>query len=146
MFIDQVLDAGAMPTLARAMQFAARRQDLISHNIANISTPNFIQTDVSTEKFQAQLAQAVDDRRERTGGTRGAMELRSTREVSAGANGTLRLTPLSHGDGVLFHDRNNRDLERLMQDMVENMSAFRVASDLLRSQMGTLMAAITETA
>lgn len=145
MFIDQVLDAGAMPTLERAMQFAARRQELIAHNIANISTPNFIQRDVSVERFQAQLASAVDRRRERTGGIRGALELGSTQEVKVRPGGSLALTPTSPREGVLAHDRNNRDLERLMQDMVENMTAFRVASDLLKSQMDTLMTAIRET-
>ena len=145
MFIDQVLDAGAMPTLARAMQFSARRQTLIAHNIANLSTPNFIQRDVSTARFQQQLAKAVEGRRARGDSAHGALELQSTREVSAGPDGSLRLTPLSPGNGLLFHDRNNRDLERLMQDMVENIMVFRVASDLLRSQMGTLMTAITET-
>lgn len=71
--------------------------------------------------------------------------MRSTEEVRIEPDGFLRLTPQTPRPGMLLHDRNNRDLERLMQDLVENMSAFRVASDLLKSQMDTLMTAIRET-
>lgn len=145
MIIDQILDAGAMPALERAMQFSARRQELIAHNIANLSTPNFIQKDVSVARFQEQLREAIDRRREGTGGQRGRLTMRSTEEVRIEPDGFLRLTPQTPRPGMLLHDRNNRDLERLMQDLVENMSAFRVASDLLKSQMDTLMTAIRET-
>ena len=142
MILDQLFDAGAMPTLGRMMQFAARRQELIANNIANLSTPGFIQKDVSVTDFQHTLGKAVARRRERSGS--GPLELESTREVRFAPNGSLQLTPRTNRAGILYHDRNNRDLERLMQDMVENMTVFRVAGDLLRSQMSTLSAAISE--
>jgi len=146
MFIEQVFDAGALPTLARSMQFAARRQELIAHNIANISTPNFVQKDVSVRAFQESLGEAIDRRRARTGSSRGPLELQGTREVRVAPSGGLRLNPTSARDGVLFHDRNNRSVERLMQDMVENMTAFRVAGDLLKSRMAILRSAISGSA
>ncbi len=143
MFIDQLFDAGALPTLARSMQFAARRQELIAHNIANISTPGFVQKDVSVRAFQASLGDAVDRRRARTGGSRGTLNIAESREVRFSSAGDVRLTPKTPRDGVLFHDRNNRSVERLMQDMVENMTAFRVAGDLLKSRLGILRSAIS---
>jgi hypothetical protein len=45
---------------------------------------------------------------------------------------------------VLFQDRNNRDLERLMQDVAENSAAFRVASDLYRQQAALVRGAMAE--
>ena len=145
MFIDQVIDAGPLPVLERAMQFAARRHEVIAHNVANLSTPDFIQKDVSIDRFQAQLREAIDRRRSSKGSQRGPLEIRPTREVEVTPGGSLRLSPQTPRSGVLFHDRNNRDLERLIQDLVENMSAFRVASDLLKSRMDTLRTAIRET-
>ena len=47
MLIDHLLNADALPSLERTVQFAARRQELIAHNIANLSTPNFQPLDVS---------------------------------------------------------------------------------------------------
>lgn len=143
MFIDGLLNSGAIPSLERTMQFTARRQEIISHNIANLSTPNFQPLDVSTHAFQKTLGEAIDRRRQQMGG-RGPLRLESTREVGVTSRG-LELTPQQPSGNVLFHDRNNRDLERTMQDMVENLTAFRVASDLLKGRMDLLNSAIRDT-
>lgn len=142
--IDHVTNAGALPTLSRAIQFAGQRQTLIAHNIANASTPRFQHKDVSPQAFQSVLRDAVDDRRARTGGGYGELNLKGTREIRVTERG-IRLTPESQGGrGVLAHDQNNRDLESLMKDLTENQAAFRVATELMRTQSGTMRAAITE--
>ncbi len=143
MFIDQVTNADAAPVLEAAVQFAGRRHALITHNIANLDTPAFEPVDVSVKDFQAQLADAVDRRRSASGGQKNDFRLESTREVSQNADGSIRLNPKTHGNNILFHDRNNRDLERSMQDLVENVAAFRVASDLLRQHTAMIRTAIT---
>jgi hypothetical protein len=56
----------------------------------------------------------------------------------------MRLKTDTPSGGVLFQDRNNRDLERLMQDVAENSAAFRVASDLYRQQAGMVRSAMAE--
>lgn len=142
MFIDGLLNADSLPTLEKVSQFAARRQDIIAHNITNLSTPNFQPTDVSIADFRKSLADAIDQRRSRFGGVRGELEIKSSREVQIGADGRMALQPTTFGNNVLFHDRNNRDLERLMQELVENLTAFRVAGDLLKSRMQLLRSSI----
>lgn len=142
MLIDQITNADAMPVLERTIQFAARRQELLAHNIANFSTPNFRPRDVSVADFQESLGEAVD-RRRACGAGRGGLALESTREVKVTARG-LALHAGRPSGNILFHDRNDRDLERTMQDMVENLTAFRVASDLLKSRMELMNAAIRE--
>jgi flagellar basal-body rod protein FlgB len=144
MVIDQLTNAGAMPSLELTMRFAAQRQRLIAHNIANLDTPNFIQKDVSPDGFQRMLDRAVRERRERTGGMHGELEWSETRELRRDGRSGITLSPDTPGGGVLFHDRNNRDLERLMQSLTETTSAFRVASDLYRSQRGMIHGAIAE--
>lgn len=144
MFIDGLLNADAFPVLERVSQFAARRQELLAHNIANLSTPNFRPADVSVRDFQASLSDAVDRRRAATGGVRGDLPLQSTREVAVEQGGRIALRPTTPGNNILFHDRNNRDLERLMQEMVENLTAFRVAGDLMRNRMQLMQSAIAE--
>jgi flagellar basal-body rod protein FlgB len=139
--IDGVTNAGAIPVLERLMQFAGQRHRLIAHNVANIDTPDFRPLDVSVEAFQEQLGEAVD--RRRAAGGKGRLPLRDTPQVSADRGG-LVLHPEAMGANVLFHDRNDRDVERIMQELVENFMTFRVAADLLKSRFDLINTAIRE--
>ena len=142
MFLHDVINADAMPALEMATRFAAQRQRVTAHNIANLSTPDFIQQDVSLQGFRDTLAEAVDRRRRATGGHRGPLEWRETEELRRDARGDLALNPTTPSGNILFHDRNNRDLERLMQDQVENVVAFRTATELMRVHSELTRAAI----
>lgn len=144
MFIDQLSNADEMPVLRAAAQFAARRQTLIASNIANFSTPGYQEKDVSPQAFQAQLAKAVDARRDATGGSRGSIDLATTDEVRSDPDGNVVLTPKTPSGNILFHDRNDRDLERTMAAMAENVASFRLATDLLKNRAALLDAAIRE--
>lgn len=146
MIFDQLGTSGALPTLTAALSFAGQRQRLIAHNIANISTPNFRPMDVSPSGFQHALAEAVENRREQTGGTHGALEFGRTNEVAMTPSGGIRLNPGTPTGNILFHDRNNRDVERMMQSMVENATAHRVAATFMRSEIAQLRSAIAERA
>lgn len=141
--IDQLTNADAIPALEAMVQFAGRRQKLIAHNIANLSTPSFQPLDVSVPRFQRQLSEAVDKRREKYGGQRGELDIRDSREVRQTGIG-LELEGRPAGRNIMFHDQNNRDLERTMQDLAENVAVFRVASDLLKSRVDLLRSAISE--
>ncbi len=144
MILDDVLSSGALPALEATIRFAGQRNRLIGHNIANISTPNFQQKDVSPRDFQEWLAEAVDERRARNGGMHGGLKLNSERQFQMSRDGSFELDPLSGSGGVLAHDRNNRNLETLMQDLTENLSAYQLATDLMRARMGTLSVAISQ--
>lgn len=144
MFLDDLATAGSLPALAATMRFAGQRQRLLAHNVANLETPDFRPIDVDPGHFQRELASAIDRRRARTGGGHGALEFGRTKQLEPGEGGALVLKPRTASGNILFHDRNNRDLERTMQDVVENVTAYRVASELLRARGGVLRAAITE--
>lgn len=149
MLIDDITNSGAIPVLEASLKFAAQRQQLIAGNIANISTPDYRQKDVSVSDFQRELARAADARRGSAGGERGSLDMRSTQElrVEHGPEGaTFRLTPRTASGNILFHDRNNRDMERLMQDMVETGQAYRFASELMRGRFEMLKSAIAQRA
>lgn len=139
MFLRDVIGGGAIPVLELAARFAGRRQELLAHNIANIDTPDFRPRDVSPARFQEMLGDAVDRSRDRGGN----LEWRQTREVRREGS-DLRLVPRSPSGNILFHDRNDRDLERMMADLSENLAVFRVATDLLRSRYGLINGALAE--
>lgn len=144
MLIRDLVTADALPSLAASMRFAARRQPLIAHNIANISTPDFRPIDADPKQFQKTLAEAIDRRRRDLGGVRGELEFRESRDFRVDSEGQLELQPKPIGDNILFHDRNDRDLERLIQSQVENTAAFQLAATLFRSRMDLLNTAISE--
>lgn len=147
--INDLIQSDASPVLEQMMRFTAQRQRLIAHNIANLDTPNFTQLDVSPKSFQAELRRAVQARRDGTASQGelaqlGALNLRDTKEVRFFNNGELELRPGTPSGNVMYHDRNNRDLEGLMQNLAENGMAFRVATDLLRRDNDILRTAISQ--
>lgn len=143
MIIKDLATSGPLPALEKMFLFAGQRQRLIAHNIANIDTPNFQGRDVDPRAFQNSLKEAIEDRRERNGGSSGKLEFGESGQVRMVGN-RMVLRPETPTEGVLFHDRNHRDLERLMQDLVENATAFRVASDLMRKNHHLLRGAIAQ--
>ena len=145
MLIGNLESAGAMPAAEMLLKFAGQRQRIIAHNIANIDTPNFQTKDVDPQAFQEMLGDAIGKRRKKNGGAFGALEWKESTEVRrVGRGNDFELHPATSGGGILHHDRNDRDLERMMQDMVENATAYRVAADLLRSQRNQLQNAIAQ--
>lgn len=144
MLIHEVTTAGAIPALEMKLRFAGQRQSLLAHNIANADTPDFRPKDVSVRGFQRVLGEAVDRRRAATGGERGSLEWKGSREVQPDRRGGLRLQPRTPSGNVLFHDRNNRDLERMMQALAENTGAYRVTADLLKSRYNIVQGAIRQ--
>ncbi|MEE2906303.1 MAG: hypothetical protein VX527_00575 [Planctomycetota bacterium] len=141
--IDGLNNSGSLPVMQRVVQFAARRHTLIADNVANISTPGFRPVDVSLDDFETALGEAVEARRERGQARFGSLEINSTPTVQF-AEGGIHLQPEPIGDNILFQDGNDRSLERLMQDLVENFLTYRTAVELMNNQFDMLDVAIRE--
>ena len=145
--IDRMFDSGSLPLLQRVAQFTGQRQRILADNVANLSTPHFKARDVDPRAFQDSLRQAVEKRRARatTGGAEGPLELESNSQMVFKSD-TIELKPAESNQGILFHDRNNRDLERTMAQIAENTMAHNTAIDLMRSEFQLLQSAIRERA
>ncbi len=139
--IDDITNAEAIPVLERLVQFAGQRHRLIVDNIANFDTPGYRPVDVSVTDFQELLGEAIDDRR--AGDPDGELKLADSSQVEFLDEGIV-LHPEPIGENILFHDGNDRDLERTMQDLVENFMTFRTAAELLRSRLDIINSAIAE--
>ena len=143
MLISELSNSGAVPTLEAMVRFSGARQRIIAHNIANLDTPDFRPLDVSPTEFQKALGNAVDARRAGSGEA-SELPVHGTDQVRVAADGTMTLTPGTPSGNILFHDRNNRDLEGLMAQQAENVGVFRTSIELLRSRYGIMQAAISE--
>lgn len=143
MFIQELTNSGAIPSLELMARFAGARQRVIAHNVANLDTPDFRPLDVSPREFQKALGKAIEARRAATG-ENGPLAFKGTDQVKLGADGGLTLLPGTPSGNILFHDRNNRDVESLMAQQAENVGVFRTSIELLRSRYGILQSAISE--
>ena len=139
--IKEVFNYGALPTLARVVQFTEKRQQVIAHNIANINTPRYVAKDLDVSAFQKSLRGAIDRRRGSVDPVNGALHHQDSRNVEFHKQG-LNVKPVELNRNVLFHDRGNRNLERQMQDMVENVMVHTAALRMLKSRMDTLGQAV----
>ena len=141
---DAFFNSGGVDALSRTMQFAARRHDVITNNIANLSTPGYRTEDVDPKAFQAELARAVQARNESTVQARNSpLKFHDTEQIHFGRD-SLSITPRPASKGILFHYGNDRDLERTMQALTENVMVYRQAAELLQSRFSMLESVIRE--
>jgi flagellar basal-body rod protein FlgB len=141
--IKGLFSYGSMPVLERMVHFTGARQQLIAHNIANLDTPYYKPTDLDPTRFQAQLGDALERRSRKPNPMRRPLELRGDEQVRV-RDGRMQFVPQQKNENILFHDQNNRDLERTMQDLVENAMAHRTSVELLKSEFDLLQTAIRE--
>src|SRR5437764_9834956 len=130
MFIDRLLNQGPNPVLEQQLRFTEARQQLIADNIANVSTPNYRQKDLSVDRFQKMLRERVD--RQQAAGP-GSVKFD---DVSSEVENPRR--------GILFHDGNNRSMEQLMTDNAKNALMHNLVVELLRRQYQTMDMALKE--
>lgn len=127
MFIDRLLGRTNAPLLESAMRFSAKRHDVIAENVANISTPGYVQKDLDLPAFQTSLRKALRQRDEQ--GMPISLDLPSS--VNANAN-------------ILFHDGADRSPERLMSDMASNAMRHNLYVELMRKQYDSINNALRE--
>ena len=141
--IKGMFESGGLPVLERVVQFTEARHRLLTHNIANLSTPNFQPVDLDPKAFQQELVRALDERRTSPRPFNGPLPVHDTVQVQF-KPGRIATQPSQLGENVLFHDRNDRDLERLMQKLAENTLAHNAAVEMMRNQLNLLNTAIRE--
>jgi flagellar basal-body rod protein FlgB len=130
MFIERLLNQGNAPLIEQAVKFSAARQKLLAENMANISTPGYMQQDVSVAKFQEMLRERVGERDSAPVGSTTFDDI------------TCELTnPTAN---ILFHDRNNRSIEQLASDSQKNALFHNMMIEILRKQIGQLEMALKE--
>ena len=143
-----VSNSGALPYLQRMMQFSWQRNTLLSDAAANLDPPGYQPVDVPVAEFQGAM-KAAQLREEGIGSgilppvTRGHGAFGDTDGIRFEGDG-IRLAPDPARQNLTFHDGNDRNLERIMQNLAENALAFRLASELFRKEHDILRSAIRE--
>ena len=130
MFIDHMLNQSNAPLIQRMMDFTAKRHDLIAENIANISTPGYVQKDFSVKAFQRQLRDRLDKKQSAPPGT-----------VDFDDIATTMTDP---GNSLLFHDGGNRSVEQMMADLSSNALKHNMYAEMLRKQYDSMKSVLSE--
>lgn len=130
MYLDRLMNQGAVPVLEQFAQFTDARQNVLGEDIANVSTPNYVQKDMSLDQFQQVLEKRVE-------------------QENSAAPGSVRFDDISMdvqnpANGILFHDGNNRSMEQLMSEQAKNALMHNLAIELLKNQYSQLETAIRE--
>jgi len=121
--IGNIFDTSGIATLERTVSVTAARHEVLANNIANIDTPGYKVRDLDVSAFQKHLKQAIAQGR------------------SAGT-GAAGQTKTDFHQYLLFHDGNNRSIEKQMTAMAKNGMTNKIAVELLRTRYQLLDRAI----
>lgn len=129
--------------LEKVMAFTEARHEVLANNISNIDTVGYPMQDLSVAEFDKSLSEAIA-RREKSGAS-APLTLRSTRNLTWDSRGQLHATATeidSNETNILFHDRNNRFVEKQMSEMSKNALRHQVVAALLKGKYDGLSQAI----
>jgi len=136
MFVNRLLNRGPTPLIEQMVKFTEKRARLLGEDISNLSTPNYVNKDLSLDRFQQLLSKAAEERDRAVQNGELAHNEQPVADVA-----TKVETPSSN---ILFHDRNNRSVEQLMSDQAQNAMLHNMMIELLRRQFSQIQEALRE--
>jgi len=140
--LESLLNRGSLPVLQQVMSFTEARHKVLANNVSNFDTVGYKMQDLPEAEFFAELDRAVQ--RRNSGGAGAPLEMRATENLNWDEQGQLEAVPVElEGSNILFHDENNRFVEKQMSAMAQNGLRHNVATELLRQQYSLLRSAIS---
>lgn len=137
--LENLFSSPTIGALERTLNFTEQRHRLILENLANVSTPGYVQQDVSVAEFQKSLADALDKTRQGFN-----VPLQPDDTTTIGFDGTsVSLKPVAAANAQPFHDRGARSMEELMGQLADNAEAHNMAASFLKNKYDGLQRAIS---
>ena len=139
--IGALLSDPAVRMLEQTMSFTEQRHQVLLEDIANSSTPGYVQRDLPVAQFQEALRSAVKRQRESLNDVYEPQSQDGLGFEPGGSGVTTQSveTPV----GTPFHDRGVRSMEYLMSQMADNALAHNMAAQFLKSRYDILARAIS---
>jgi len=138
--IQNLLSSPVSRMLEQSVNFTEQRHQVIATNLANVSTPGYVQQDVSVAGFQQALRDAIDRRRQSD--VHDVLPVSNeTVEFYTGSS-SVSVKPQTTTRGMAFHDRGVRSMESLMSDLADNAIAHNVLVQLLKGRYEGIVKAI----
>lgn len=150
---DRLFDSSTIPLLAKVAAFTERRHEVLTGNIANISTPDYRTRDLPVAEFQAALAEAVARRKGENAQGHSSWTYSPPPAEATGTEPAAEHFPQSLFRSIegpprtlTFQDGNNRSIEQEVMEITKNSMMQGVAIELMNAQMNRLQAVISERA
>ncbi len=138
--IDTLLSNPTVRMLEQTMSFTEQRHNVLLADIANASTPGYVQRDLPVAQFQKALRDAVKRQRESLNDTYEPQSQDTVGFEPGGSGVTTQSVEMPNS--VPFHDRGVRSMEYLMSQMADNAMAHNMAAQFLKNRYDTLARAI----
>lgn len=136
--LEQLLNAPTINYLSRGMTAATMRQEVISHNIANVNTPNFRRSGVNFEEALAKELYGED--------TGGKLQMIRTRDKHLPADKTpIHAVPTVVEDNttIMRADDNNVDIDIEMSGLTKNHLYYNALASQLKGHFTKVKNVIT---
>jgi flagellar basal-body rod protein FlgB len=124
----------SIPVLEQVVNFSQSRHNVLAGNIANMDTPGYQVRDLSPQRFQDMLKEAIATRDDHRAGPFAGHDDAALRQVSTNL------------EGILFHDLSNDSIEYQVAEMSKNQMQHNMALSIMNSQFRLLQSAISERA
>ncbi len=124
MLLSGMFENSSIGVLDKIISFTENRQRILANNIANIDTPGYKMRDLDIKKFQENLKEEIKNR--------------GQADVANDASEPK----VDYNQYLVFHDKNNRSIEKQITNATENVILHNVSVELLRSRYALLERAI----
>ena len=145
--LSSLLNSTTIPLLEQVVNFTEARHGVLAGNLANMNTPGYHTRDLSTEKFQANLKEAVAAQHAPADNTSPIDKYGSLPSYS-GPSAETTLDPYrnvkSSLKDILYHDNSDVSMEQQVNEIVKNQTEHNMAIDIMAAQLRLLRAAVTE--
>jgi len=131
-----MFDATSIPVLEQVVNYTQARHGVLAGNIANLDTPGYRAADLSPERFEDKLRDAITARAEEKSGF-------SLGQMTAEKYDPLHeLSDDSHS--ILYHDDSEVSIEQQVAKLSKNQGNHNLALTIMVSQFRLLETAIRE--
>ena len=142
MIFENTISRGSIAVMEKMTAFTEERHKVLANNIANIDVVGYKMQDIAADKFANVLYSAAQSRKTR--GTSASLQLKHNRNFSYNTRDHLQVKRIEiKNENILFHDNNNRFIEKEFVKMSKNSGKHRMVTEMLRQQYGLLQAAIS---
>jgi flagellar basal-body rod protein FlgB len=138
--IDSLISNPTIKMLEQTLDFTEQRHNLLLEDIANVSTPGYIEKDASVDAFQKSLQDAVT---KKWASNNNSYSPDSSQAVTFSPfSSQVQVQPVEVNNSIAFHDRGVRSMEYLMGQMADNATAHNAVAQLLKGRYDLINKAI----
>ncbi|MCC7474654.1 MAG: flagellar basal body rod protein FlgB [Pirellulales bacterium] len=146
--LPSMFQSTTIPVLEQVVKFTEARHGVLAGNIANLDTPGYKTRDLSPERFESKLKQAIETRYQPASQPYDSRSMGLSSARPAERHEAKRLEAFRQVDdamkSILRHDGDDVSMEKEVNEIMKNQQQHNLAINIMSAQFRLLRAAITE--